>query len=88
MHLYNAFGPCGIPGRQGWSVAQALIDKNDGRTLLDLSDEPTIRPTEEWEINGHCCDPATVCNGISFVNGKWVLYYGGADSHIGCATEK
>ena len=68
-----------------WTLRQALIDRNDLKTLLREQKEPFLYPEHEWEkrgMTGH----TTVSNGLVYFKGKWLLYYGAADRVIGLAT--
>lgn len=72
-------------GSDCWTVSQALVSKDDMYTVLDVDDTPLLSPEYDWETTGHCPCPANVCNSLVRYKGKWIMYYGGADNHIGCA---
>lgn len=71
-----------------WSQGQALVDKNDLFTVLDVMKEPHLSPEFDWECKGHVPTPCLVCNGITHFKGKWAMYYGASDHVIGRAAEK
>lgn len=85
VYFFNGFGPTPDGTTNQWSVGQALIDPADMLTVLDITDTAFLSPEYDWERNGHCPEPALVCNTVIRFNGKWILYYGGGDSSIGCA---
>jgi len=67
-----------------WTLRQALIGRNDLRTVLGEPKEPFFYPEYEWEkrgMTGH----TTVSNGLVPFKGRWLLYYGAADRCIGLA---
>ena len=85
VYFFNGLGRFGE--KEIWSVGQALISPDDLLTVLDVAETPLLEPEYNWEKIGHCPAYATVCNTIVKWNGKWRLYYGGADRVIGCAEE-
>jgi predicted GH43/DUF377 family glycosyl hydrolase len=68
-----------------WSLGQGLLDGRDPGTVLQWLPWPILRPELEWELHGFT-PPAVVANGLVPFRGEWLLYYGGADRHIGLAT--
>jgi len=68
-----------------WVLRQALIDRDDLRTVLKEQKEPFLYPEYEWEKRGMTGN-TTVANGLVSFKGRWLLYYGGADTVIGLAT--
>jgi len=84
--FYNALngGDPTVPPK-AWSLGQALIDRRDLTTVLHRLDHPFLKPGLEWELKGFT-DAAVVANGLVPFKGEWLLYYGGADRHIGLAT--
>jgi len=69
----------------GWSLGQALIDRNNMTSVLKESSAPFLYPELEWEKKGFT-EPATVANTLVPFKGRWLLYYGAADRCIGLAT--
>ncbi len=70
-----------------WTLRQALIDRNDLKTILHEHKQPFLYPEYEWEKKGFISD-TTVANGMVFFKDKWLLYYGAADRKIGLASFK
>jgi predicted GH43/DUF377 family glycosyl hydrolase len=68
-----------------WTVRQALIDRKDLKTVLKEPKEPALWPQYEWERKGMTGD-TTVANGMAPFKGKWMMYYGAADTYIGHAS--
>jgi len=71
--------------RGAWVLRQALIDSKDRKTVLKKQTEPFLYPEYAWEKRGMTGN-TTVANGLAFFQGRWLLYYGGADHVIGLAT--
>jgi len=87
--IYNAanarqYGDSTLPARM-YTGGQALFDANNPVKLLDRSDVPFIRPTESYERSGQYRDGTTFCEGLVPFHGRWLLYYGTADSRVGVA---
>lgn len=68
-----------------WVLRQALIDRNDRKTVLKEQKEPFLYPEYDWEKRGMTGN-TTVANGLAPFKGRWMLYYGGADTVIGLAS--
>jgi predicted GH43/DUF377 family glycosyl hydrolase len=68
-----------------WTLRQALIDRNDQKTVLREQKEPFLYPEFDWEKTGFTGN-TTVANTLVPFQGKWWLYYGGADRCVGLAT--
>ena len=88
--LYNAgnsdrFGDRGLPARV-YTAGQALFDARNPIKLVDRSDRPFLRPTEEYERTGQYSEGTTFVEGLVPFNGRWFLYYGSADSRVGVAV--
>jgi predicted GH43/DUF377 family glycosyl hydrolase len=87
--IYNAAnGPHGDPeyAERMYTGGQALFDAKNPVKLLDRSPTPFIRPTESYEKTGQYKDGTTFCEGLVPFNGRWLLYYGTADSRVGVAV--
>jgi len=87
--LYNAgnsdrFGERGLPARV-YTAGQALFDARNPIKLLDRTDRPFLRPTEDYERTGQYPEGTTFVEGLVPFNGRWYLYYGSADSRVGVA---
>jgi predicted GH43/DUF377 family glycosyl hydrolase len=88
--VYNAgnsgqFGQAGLPQRV-YTGGQALFDARNPIKLIARSDEPFIKPTESYEKSGQYKDGTTFVEGLVPFNGRWLLYYGTADSRVGVAV--
>ena len=88
--LYNAgnsgrHGDARLPDRM-YSAGQALFDAANPVKLLDRTAEPFIRPTEPYERTGQYVQGTTFVEGLVRFGGKWLLYYGTADSRVGVAV--
>jgi beta-1,2-mannosidase len=88
--IYNAgnsgrFGEAGIPER-AYTGGQALFDRTNPIKLISRSNEPFIKPTEDYERTGQYKQGTTFVEGIVPFNGRWFLYYGTADSRVGVAV--
>ena len=88
--LYNAgnsdrFGDPALPARM-YTAGQALFDARNPIKLLDRTDRPFLRPTEEYERTGQYPEGTTFVEGLVPFNGRWFLYYGSADSRVGVAV--
>ena len=68
-----------------WTLRQTLISRENLVTILKNQPEPFLFPEYEWEKAGFCAN-TTVANTLVPFQGKWWLYYGGADRVIGLAT--
>jgi len=64
---------------------QVLLDKNDPTRVLRRLDHNFIRPDRPYEITGQV---GQVCflEGLADFKGRWLLYYGTADSRIAVAV--
>lgn len=90
LAMYNAansewYGDPGLPPRV-YTGGQALYDLRNPLKLIGRSDEPFIRPTEEYERTGQYAEGTTFVEGLVPFNGRWYLYYGTADSRVGVAV--
>jgi predicted GH43/DUF377 family glycosyl hydrolase len=67
-----------------YSAAQVLLDLRDPACVIARSTSPFITPDKDYEINGqvnHVC----FIEGLVNFQGRWLLYYGTADSKIAVA---
>jgi predicted GH43/DUF377 family glycosyl hydrolase len=88
--LYNAgnsetYGDARLPARI-YTGGQALFDARNPLKLLARLDEPFIRPTEAYERTGQYAEGTTFVEGLVPFRGRWLLYYGTADSRVGVAV--
>jgi predicted GH43/DUF377 family glycosyl hydrolase len=90
--LYNAgnsdaYGAPGLPARV-YTAGQALFDARNPLKLLDRTDAPVIRPTEPYERTGQYAEGTTFVEALVPFRGRWMLYYGTADSRVGVAVAR
>jgi predicted GH43/DUF377 family glycosyl hydrolase len=71
-----------------YSVGQAVFDPRDLRSLRARSDAPFLQPSLPHEIWGQYQAGTTFAEGLVFFKGKWLLYYGTADSFVGLALRE
>ncbi len=88
--LYNAgnLGSNGDPSMPAriYTGGQALYDARNPIKLLDRSDVPFIRPSEDYEKTGQYIEGTTFVEAMIPFRGRWFLYYGTADSRVGVAV--
>ncbi len=87
--IYNSrnepsFGDKSLPVGT-YSAAQALFDKDDPTRLLQRLDTYFMRPEKAYETTGQV-NQVVFLEGLAHFKGKWLLYYGTADSKIAVAT--
>ena len=90
--LYNAgnsatYGAPGLPARV-YTAGQALFDRRNPLKLIARTDEPFLRPSEPYERTGQYKEGTTFVEGLVFFRGRWLLYYGMADSRVGVAVSR
>lgn len=64
---------------------QVLLDKNDPTRVLRRLDHDFIHPDKPYEITGQV-NQVCFLEGLADFNGRWLLYYGTADSKIAVAV--
>ncbi|NUQ19527.1 MAG: pesticidal protein Cry15Aa [Gemmatimonadaceae bacterium] len=69
-----------------YAGGQALFDARNPVRLIARTREPFIRPTEPYERSGQYVEGTTFVEGLVPFRGRWLLYYGTADSRVGVAT--
>jgi predicted GH43/DUF377 family glycosyl hydrolase len=87
--LYNAgnsttYGDARLPDRV-YTAGQALFDARNPLRLIGRTDEPFIKPTAPYERSGQYTAGTTFVEGLVRFKGRWLLYYGTADSRVGVA---
>ena len=63
----------------------AVFDRNDPTKVIYRSEAPVFEPEKEWEKTGQVPNVVFV-EGMLAENGRYLLYYGGADKYVGVAT--
>ena len=90
--LYNAgnSGSTGDPSLPDkiYTAGQALFDARDPWRLIARTDKPFIQPTESYERTGQYSAGTTFVEGFVRFRGRWLLYYGTADSRVGVAVSE
>ncbi len=68
-----------------YSVGQALFSATDPSQLLERTADPFFKPEQPWERSGQYAAGTTFAEGMVYFQGRWLLYYGCADSLVGVA---
>ena len=71
-----------------YSAGQALFDAADPSRLLHRTEEPFFQPERPWERAGQYAAGTTFLEGLVRFGGRWILYYGCADSLVGVARSE
>ena len=69
-----------------YSVGQIIFDPRDPKKVISRSDKPFLQPSLPHEITGQYAAGTTFAEGLVYFKGKWLLYYGTADSFVGLAV--
>ena len=69
-----------------YADGQALFDAKDPTRLLERTDRPFFQPEMPFETSGQYAAGTTFAEGLVFFEGKWMLYYGCADSEVAVAV--
>ena len=90
--LYNAgnsgqYGDPSVPART-YTAGQALFDAANPVRLLARAPSPFLRPSEPYEKSGQYREGTTFVEGLVRFRGRWLLYYGTADSRVAVATSR
>jgi len=81
VFIYNGKGVDG-----SYSAGQILFDRDDPDRVLDRTETPFLKPERAWERTGQYEAGTVFTEGLVHFKGKWILYYGAADSRVGCAV--
>jgi beta-1,2-mannosidase len=68
-----------------YAAGQALFSASDPAKLLDRTDQPFFKPEMPFERSGQYAAGTTFVEGLVQFHGRWMLYYGCADSLVGVA---
>lgn len=71
----------GVDGDGVYRVGAAMFDLNDPSKLLHRYHEPILEPKKDYELRGVIPRVVFPC-GICEVDGKYYIYYGGADRAV------
>lgn len=69
-----------------YCAGQVLFDLNDPYKAIQRLDVPFFRPMEAFEKSGQYIDGTVFIEGLAYLNSKWYLYYGCADSQVSVAV--
>ncbi len=72
-------------GRGTYSVGEALFSAANPARLLRRTARPIFQPERPWERSGQYAAGTTFAEGLVYFEGRWLLYYGCADSLVGVA---
>ena len=75
----------GADSTHAYSLALALLDKNDPSIVLDRSELPLLLPELPWEKEGFFPNVVFSNGWVKRPDGKIFVYYGAADSGVGLA---
>ena len=86
--LYN-----GANDKLCYQTGWALFDKNNPSRLIARSEVPIFEPVEPWEIKNsssvvHQAPNVVFVEGLVENKGRYMIYYGAADSYVGVAETK
>jgi len=73
-------------GKGAYAAGQLLLDKTDPMRVLDRCEETFFKPEMDFEKTGQYTDGTVFVEGLVYFQGKWILYYGTADSFVGVAV--
>ena len=73
-------------GANAYAAGDALFSAKSPAELLTRQDAPALKPEQPWEKTGQYAAGTTFAEGLVVFRGKWLLYYGCADSAVGVAT--
>lgn len=71
-----------------YSDGQALFSARNPAKLLARSEKPFFKPELPFEKSGQYAAGTTFAEGLVFFRGRWLLYYGCADSFVGVAAAR
>jgi predicted GH43/DUF377 family glycosyl hydrolase len=69
-------------GANAYAAGEALFDANDPSRLLTQTGKPVLRPELPYEKTGQYVAGTTFAEGLVRFGGRWLLYYGCADSSV------
>lgn len=73
-------------GANAYTVQEALFSSKAPDHLIARTDAPVLQPALAWEKSGQYVAGTTFGEGLVLFHGRWLLYYGSADSFVGVAT--
>jgi beta-1,2-mannosidase len=73
--------------RGTYSVGQIIFDPADPEVVRSRSSSPFLKPSLPHEVTGQYAAGTTFAEALIFFRGRWLLYYGTADSYVGLAVK-
>lgn len=73
-------------GPGAYSAGEVLIDSHDPSRVIAGVLNPILRPQEPFEMTGQYKSGTVFVEGLVPFKGKWMLYFGTADSFVGVAS--
>lgn len=70
-------------GANAYAAGEALFAADDPAKLIDRDDAPSLKPEQPYEKTGQYIAGTTFAEGLVRFRGRWILYYGCADSAVG-----
>ena len=75
----------GVDDQKVYRVSAAMFALDDPARLVNDLDYPILEPEEEYELHGDVDNVVFPC-GVVEKDGRYILYYGGADTYVGAAS--
>ena len=75
----------GVEQPKRYCLGVALLDLDDPGKVVNWPAAAILEPEEPWELTGDVDNVVFTC-GTSERDGRYFVYYGGADTAIGVAT--
>ncbi len=75
-------------GIEAYSAGQALFGVDDPTHAIERSEESFFKPEKEYEKTGQYKNGTVFIEGLVPFQGRWLLYYGTADSAVGVAVSE
>ena len=90
--FYNAgnsarYGDPAVAART-YTAGQALFDGRNPVRLVARADAPFLAPSEPYERSGQYREGTTFVEGLVRFKGRWLVYYGTADSRVAVAEAR
>ncbi len=73
-------------GASAYAAGEALFEATNPAHLLVQTDKPVLKPELPYEKTGQYVAGTTFAEGLVYFHGKWLLYYGCADSLVAVAS--
>jgi predicted GH43/DUF377 family glycosyl hydrolase len=73
-------------GPNAYAAGEALFDPRDPAHLIAQAAQPILKPELTYEKTGQYQAGTTFAEGLVYFHGRWLLYYGCADSLVAVVT--